>query len=435
MPIKGQQHSIEKSRILQRKIYLAAKRNKNRRFHALYDRICRPDILWRAWIEVKKNSGSAGVDGITIEEINKTDVKAYLAKIKQELEQGTYKPKPVLRVYIPKADGSLRPLGIPTVKDRIIQQACKIIIEPIYEANFLKTSYGFRPKKSATQAIKAIKEALVRGWWVVDLDIKKYFDNIDHQVLMSLIERRISDRRVLKMLKRWLKAGVIEEGEYKPTNIGSPQGGVISPLLANIYLHVLDKYWEEQFKKLGQIFRYADDAVVVCRTEKQARQALQVIERIMKRLKLTLHPDKTKIVNMEREGFDFLGFHFHKMKSKRTGKLVPYAWPSAKAMNKVRETIKDVTRRKNLKKPIQEIVSKLNPIIRGWRNYFNIGNSTKKLQDLDCYVRERLIKMMETRLKKIRKQKKEIYRKWLKELELEYFYPQRKYAVRKPLML
>ncbi|MGF7060917.1 reverse transcriptase domain-containing protein [Brassicibacter mesophilus] len=168
MPIKGQQHSIEKSRILQRKLYLAAKRNKNRRFHALYDRIYRPDILWRAWIEVKKNGGSAGIDGISIEEIDKGDVKAYLAKIKQELEQDTYKPQPVLRVYIPKSDGSQRPLGIPTVKDRIIQQASKIVIEPINEANFLETSYGFRPKKSATQAIKAIKGALVRGWWVVD---------------------------------------------------------------------------------------------------------------------------------------------------------------------------------------------------------------------------------------------------------------------------
>ena len=425
MPIKGQQHSIEKSRILQRKLYLAAKRNKNRRFHALYDCIYRPDILWRAWIEVKKNGGSAGIDGISIEEIDKGDVKAYLAKIKQELEQDTYKPQPVLRVYIPKSDGSQRPLGIPTVKDRIIQQACKIVIEPIYEANFLETSYGFRPKKSATQAIETIKEALVRGWWVVDLDIRKYFDNIDHQILMSLIERKISDRRVIKMLKRWLKAGVIEEGKYTPTNIGSPQGGVISPLLANIYLHVLDKYWEEQFKELGQIFRYADDAVVVCRTEKQARQALEVIERIMKKLKLTLHPDKTKIVNIQKEGFDFLGFHFHKMKSKRTGKLVPYAWPSTKAMNKMRDTIRDITGRNNLRKTMQEIVDKLNPIIRGWRNYYSAGNSTKKFQDLDRYVRKRLLKMLAIRLKKRRKHRKETIQKWLERARLEYFYPQR----------
>lgn len=425
MPEKGQQHSIEKSRILQRKLYLAAKRNRNRRFHALYDRIFRPDILWRAWIEVKKNGGSAGLDGITIEEIAKGNIQAYLDRIKQELQQGTYRPQPVLRVYIPKADGSQRPLGIPTVKDRIIQQACKIVIEPIYEANFLETSYGFRPKKSATQAIKAIKEALIRGWWVVDMDIRKYFDNIDHQMLMSLIKRRINDRKVLKMLERWLKAGVIENGKYKPTPIGSPQGGVISPLLANIYLHVLDMYWKEKFKELGQIFRYADDAVIICKTEKEARQALQVVELIMKKLKLTLHPDKTKIVNTNIEGFDFLGFHFHKMKSQRTGKLVPYAWPSTKAMNKVRDAIRDITGRNHLRKSMREIVEKLNPVIRGWRNYFCIGNSTKKLQNLDRYVRQRLIKMLEIRLKKTRKHRGEICKKWLEKANIEYFYPQR----------
>ncbi|MGF7060916.1 reverse transcriptase domain-containing protein [Brassicibacter mesophilus] len=263
------------------------------------------------------------------------------------------------------------------------------------------------------------------GSRLVDLDIRKYFDNIDHQILMSLIERKISDRRVIKVLKRWLKAGVIEEGKYTPTNIGSPQGGVISPLLANMYLHALDKYWEEQFKELGQIFRYAEDAVVVCRTEKQARQALEVIERIMKKLKLMLHPDKTKIVNIEKEGFDFLGFHFHKMKSKRTGKLVPYAWPSAKAMNKMRDTIRDITGRNNLRKTMQEIVDKLNPIKRGWRNYYSTGNSTKKFQDLDRYVRKRLLKMLAIHLKKRRKHRKETIQKWLERARLEYFYPQR----------
>ncbi|OEF97558.1 group II intron reverse transcriptase/maturase [Desulfuribacillus alkaliarsenatis] len=429
MPQKGQQHSIEKSQILQRKLYLAAKKNRNRRFHALYDRICRPDILWRAWIEVKKNKGSAGVDGITIDQVANGNVQKCLQEIQQELQQGTYKPQPVLRVYIPKADGTKRPLGIPTVKDRIIQQACKIIIEPIYEANFLETSFGFRPKKSATQAIKAIKETLVRGWWVVDLDISKYFDTIDHKILISLVKRRISDRNVLKLLKRWLKVGVIEDGQHTPSDIGSPQGGVISPLLANIYLHVLDAYWKENCEKIGEIFRYADDAVIICRTERQAIKALQIVEQIASRLKLTLHPDKTKIVNMNHEGFDFLGYHFHKMHSRRTGKLVPFAWPSTKAMNKVRSTIRDITSRNNLRKTMQEIVDELNPVIRGWRNYFSIGNSTKKFQDLDRYTRKRLIELLRIRLRKTRKRKRETCKHWLDKVTLEYFYPKGIYGI------
>jgi RNA-directed DNA polymerase len=416
---KIQQHRIklriphkDKSRELQRKLYLAAKRKRNRRFHALYDRIYRPDILWRAWFEVRANGGKGGVDGLSFEDIEKEGVDEFLGAIAGELEERKYRPQPVLRVNIPKPDGSSRPLGIPTIKDRVVQQACKIVVEPIFEANFQENSYGFRPRRGAKDAVLAVEDAMVRNWWVVDADIKGFFDAIDHEILIRFLRRRISDRRVLKLIRFWLKSGVQEEGRYVATNLGSPQGGVISPLLANIYLHVFDMLWNTRYAHLGKLVRYADDAVILCRYQSEAQQAFRELQGIMGRLRLTLHPLKTRLVRLDEEGFDFLGFHFFKSHSKNSGKLVPYFWPSVKAMKGIRRRIHEMTDRRNFRIPMEDVVRDMNPVIRGWRNYFKVGNSTMKFQQLDYYVITRLLRFARKRGGKRGWMKRQDFNRW-----------------------
>ena len=421
MPDIGQQHSIEKSRQLQRNLYLTAKKDKQRRFHALYDRIFRLDVLWRAWKEVRANKGSAGMDGITFEMIEEYGVEEYLLDIQEDLQNKQYRPKPVKRVYIPKPDGKQRPLGIPTIRDRIVQQACKIVIEPIFEANFLDSSYGFRPKRDAKQATEKVKKELYKNWYVVDADIQGYFDNINHEILLGLLKRRI--RRVIKLCRQWLQAGVIENGKYYPTEKGSPQGGVISPLLANIYLHVLDSYWENH-KELGVIVRYADDAVIVCRTRKDAELAFEHLKRMMTKLKLTLNPQKTKIVDMNKESFDFLGFRYQKFGKTKCGRKLPYMMPSKKAMKKVKDAIRIITCRKSAYEGLEQKVEKLNPLIRGWRNYFQHGNSTKRFKQLDEYVWMKLWRRVYYRRKQKKYREHVLYgfRKWYATSGIEYFY-------------
>lgn len=423
MPNIGQQHSTEKSRQLQRNLYLTAKKDKQRRFHALYDRIFRLDILWRAWKEVRENKGNAGIDGITFEMIEEYGVEEYLLDIQEDLKNKEYRPKPVKRVYIPKPDGKQRPLGIPTIRDRIVQQACKIVIEPIFEANFLDSSYGFRPKRDAKQATGKVKKELYKNWYVVDADIQGYFDNINHEILLGLLNRRISDRRVIKLCRQWLQSGVIENGKYYPTEKGSPQGGVISPLLANIYLHVLDSYWENH-KELGVIVRYADDAVIVCRTRKDAELAFEHLKRIMTKLKLTLNPQKTKVVDMNKESFDFLGFRYQKFGKTKSGRKVPYMMPGKKAMKKVKDAIRVITCRKSAYEGLEQKVEKLNPLIRGWRNYFQHGNSTKRFKQLDEYVWMKLWRRVYYRRKQKKYREHVLYgfRKWYATSGIEYFY-------------
>lgn len=389
-------NTIEKAQQLQRDLYRAAKKNKKRKFHALYDKVYRKDILQGAWKKVKANGGSGGIDGVSLADVEIYGVERLLDEIEVELKAGTYRPLPVRRVFIPKADGKKRPLGIPVVKDRIVQMATKTVVEPIFEADFKDCSYGFRPKRSARQALEVVREACRnRGWYVVDVDIKGYFDNINHEKLMKMVEMRISDRRILKLLRQWLTAGVMTEGVYEETEIGSPQGGVISPVLANLYLHYLDVKWEKAGSHLGTLVRYADDMVVVCRTRRDAKDALGFIQAVMKRLELTLHPEKTKLVSMweGKEGFDFLGMQHRYMRMEtQTGQWIYgfYQYPSTKAMNKMRKRVlEELGKRSLLKMNAADLVKRMNPIVIGWRNYYGLYTARKWLAQVDFYIMER----------------------------------------------
>lgn len=282
----------------------------------------RKDVLAEAWKRVKANGGAGGIDRISIADVEKYGVEKFLQETQKELIDGKYRPKPVRRTFIPKGNGEERPLAIPIIKDRVVQMAVKLIIEPLYEADFLECSYGFRSKRSAHQALDRVrKDTRNKGWWVVDADIKGYFNNINHDKLMLMVKQRISDRRILKMMWQWLKAGVMDKGGYAQSELGSPQGGVISPLLANIYLHYFDLKWELHCKHLGKLIRNCDDFVIICRTKKEAEHALKAVKAIMQKLELELNADKTKLVSMwtVEEGFDFLGFH-HRWKVTETSK-------------------------------------------------------------------------------------------------------------------
>jgi group II intron reverse transcriptase/maturase len=389
----------EKIRELQRKLYRKAKQEKEYRFYLLYDKIYRPDILYHAYRLVKANEGAPGIDGETFESIGERDggAEKYLEEIAGELKRKGYKPQAVRRVYISKAAGGKRPLGIPVIRDRVVQMAVKIVIEPIFEADFQENSYGFRPKRSAHQAVEDVRNHLFAGKTdVIDADISKYFDTIPHDRLMQMVARRIVDKQILKLIKMWLRAPIVEEREdgkkgYKGNQKGTPQGGVISPLLSNIFLNFLDTLWvvKKVQERLGaRLVRYADDCVILCRGNTD--RILKWIKTVLGDLGLTLSEEKTRLVDARQEMFDFLGFSLGMKRGRKTGKMYSHVEPSQKALKHIRMEIKRLTTERYSATPTEVVIRRVNEVARGWVGYFRYGNCTKAMSSLRYYLGYRM---------------------------------------------
>jgi len=389
---------LDKTNELQVKLHQAAVQDKRRQFHALYDKLYLPYVLRSALDAVKGNKGAPGIDGFSLDDLAEYGEERFIEETVQQLREKTYRPVPVKRVLIPKVGSDkLRPLGIPVVRDRVVQAAAKLVLEPIFEADFESSSFGFRPGISQISALDAVAEHARNGnRWVVDADIETFFDSLDHEDLMAAVRRRVSDGQMLRLIYAWLKAGYILDGEYNDTDQGSPQGGVLSPLLANVYLHAFDKACKSQKAFIGKLTRFADDFVIQCGTRQHAETALKWVAEKLASMKLRLHPVKTRIVNDLEDGFDFLGFHNRRVIldwGKRAGKESKgvLRWPSKKTCATFRDKVQKKLGPPGRLRPMwAQILVAYERYLRGWWGYYRHGQSSRVFRKLDQYARERL---------------------------------------------
>jgi RNA-directed DNA polymerase len=396
VPLVARAARQDKVRELQRTLYRAAKADPERRFHALYDKVLRRDVLERAWELVRANRGAAGIDRQSIADVEEYGITKLLDELVADLRDGSYRPLPARRVFIPKPGrpDEQRPLSIPPVRDRVVQSAVKLVIEPIFEADFLPCSFGFRPKRSAHDALQVLIDESWRGRrWIAESDIANCFEAIPHSGLMSAVEERICDRRLLKLLRAMLRAGVLEAGAVRHGKSGTPQGGVISPVLCNVYLHRLDREW--QARGSGLLLRYADDLLALCKTRREAENALMALPAILAEMGLELKPAKTRIAHLTDggEGLDFLGFHHRWGRGRTAGSThIEFLarWPSRQAMQHARDRVRELTARDRLRWPIEQVVGDLNRFLRGWAGYFRYGNSTVQFDTIIRHAERRL---------------------------------------------
>jgi RNA-directed DNA polymerase len=380
---------------LQHALYRAAKADPGRRFHALMDKVFRRDVLWRAWAMVRRNDGAPGIDKITLEAVEEYGIDRLLGELASELREGRYRPLPARRVLIPTpGTGEKRPLSIPAVRDRIVQAALKTVFEPVFEADFLPCSFGFRPRLSAHDALQVPVEECARGRrWVVETDIASCFSAIPHGKLVEAVEERICDQPVLKLLRAMLRAGVMDDGQVRREAAGTPQGGPISPVMCNVYLHRLDRVWDDRD---GELCRYADDLIVMCWSRSQAEAALERLTVLLADLGLEPKAAKTRIVHLEEdgEGFDFLGFHHRLVRSRglHGKKRVAFLarWPSGRAVQHARDRIRELTARRRLLLPPEVIAQDVNAFLRGWAAYFRYGHTARCLSKIRRYAWMRL---------------------------------------------